>query len=174
MRFAVLSLTEPSEKLESLIRKACVILGDRVTVVTTTDSPMNMLFYAQAKGGKELYSENPIPDCGYPIAVNPKHGNLRSFAMQRVKGFIKLSPRHKSLVYATLACLFGLEGKQGQSDPRLTVKFVVTYLDKSDPRYEENAHGALLAKELGFKVIDLADKTGREVFANLLRRLSAK
>ncbi|EPE2648714.1 hypothetical protein ACSG7X_000404 [Vibrio fluvialis] len=174
MRYAVLSLTDPNEKLEKLIKKACSILGDRATVVTTTDSRMNMLFYVNSKGNKELYSEDPIPDCGYPIAVNPKFGNLRAVAMQRVKGFLKLSPRQKSLVYATLACLFGLEGKQGQAYERLTVRFVVTYLDKSDPRYEENEYAALLAKSLGFKIIDLADKTGREVFLGILRRLSAK
>ena len=173
MKYAVLSLTAPDEKLEKVIRKAGAILGRKFTLSTTVDSEMNLMFYEAHKGSKELYSEEPKSETGLPVTVNPTFGNLRSFAMKEVKGFFKLTPRHKSLVYSTLACLYGLEGKSNKTNPYLKAKFVITYLDPTHPSHNEHEYCVLLAKKLGFKVIDLADNKGREAFGLILRKLSA-
>lgn len=173
MKYAVLSFTNPNEKMKKVIRKAGSILGEKFTVSTTPDSEMNMLFYEANKGGKELYSEQPTPEVGFPIFVNPTFGNLRKLAMKEVKGFINMKPHHRSLVYSTLACLYGLEGKEG-NNPHLTTKFVITEMNPEHPRHEDHKYCALLAKQLGFRVINLANSEGRRSLMSILRKLSAK
>lgn len=174
MKYAVLSFASPDAKMTRLIEKAGCILGRRMSVATTPDSEMNMTFYQAATGGKELYSEQIKSDEDrFPIYINPTFGNLRPLAMKTVRGFMKLSPRHKSLTYSTLACLYGLEGREGKNSPHLRAKFVLTYMDATHPRHADHQYCASLANKLGFKVIDLADSKGREAFGLLLRKLSA-
>lgn len=171
MKFAVLTFTDPSADMQKLIDKAGAILGRNCNLATTMDSEMNMRFYVAHKGSKELYSELPAPETGVPIPVNPTFGNLRKQAMRDIKGFMKLKPRHRSLAYSTLACIYGLEGK---ASPVQIAKFVVVCTDPTSDHHEDHLYCVSLVRSLGIKIIDLADSKGRTAFVTLLKRLSAK
>ncbi|GAL22970.1 hypothetical protein JCM19235_1271 [Vibrio maritimus] len=172
MKYVVLSFATPDTKLGAIISKASKVLGRSMILATTPDSDMNMAFYSSASGHKEIYSENAIPDQGFPVYVNPTFGNLRKMAMKDVKGFLKLSSDKKALAYSTLACLYGLSGKEF-INPYVVTKFVVTYSDPSSPKHDDQQFCIGIAKGLGFKVIDLAEKRGRTAFGKVLQKLSA-
>ena len=80
-----------------------------------------------------------------------------------MKGFLKLDQHKKELAYSTLACLYGLSGKE-------PVKFVVTHIDATDPSADA-IFCISLAKKMGFKIFNLASVKGRDSLVSILKKI---
>lgn len=166
MFVAILSNEKAPDKLNDYLLKVGAILGRHCALRTYDIDSLNEQMYLAHTGNRILYGYD-LGEDGRPVNLNPITGNIRHLAMKKVVGFRAMPPDDKKLVYATLACLYGMEATL---TPFHTAKFVVTYISGDISLYKP----LKIAVDNGFKVINIATKVGLHSLQRILLLLSKR